>query len=541
MHSRSIQLRDILLVMRLSSIALTVTLVAATACSKTEEAKPVSTGSAESKGSAVAPPPVAPPIAKKPIDTTPLPALKADTGKATGKAQWAASFGGLGIDTPKDVAISAAGEVYVVGYFDGELTAGTTKLKATDPEPSKDPKKKTVVTSDAYLVKLGNDGKILWARSWGGKRDDVALGVAVHGETVIVVGNFLDEISLPINNTESDRHPAGGSDDMFVAAFSSKGEPQWLWTAGGIDSDGANAVAPAPDGGWFVGGSFNRVGTFGKTDLTSRGGTDAMLIKLAPSGDLEWVKQFGGAYNDTILHLAVDARGSVYVQGHFKDKADWGGGPLTAGGGSDNDVVLAKYDANGDHVWSKRFGNAFNDVAGGLTVDPAGNVTMVGSFDKSVSFAEGDDHTSNGEADIFIARYDATGKLDWAHTYGGDREDVGWGIASDATGNTVMTGWFQNTVSFSKTTATPIKSNGNKDVFAIKHDVKGNVIWTKTWGDKDHDQGRGVVMDDQGAATITGLYRFTLAIDSATKSLESVRAPDDRIPKPDTFVLRLER
>ncbi len=533
--------------MRLSSTAWSVTsivsLVAVTACSKraepTQAASNHPTGSATTGSNA---PAVAPPVVKQPIDKTPLPPLAADVGAATGKPQWAASLGGLGIDTPKDVAISATGEVYVVGYFDGELAAGTTKLKATDPEPSKDPKKQAMVTSDAYLVKLGTDGKIAWARSWGGKREDVALGVAVRGDTVVVVGNFLDEVSIgAITNTDSDKHLAAGSDDLFVAAYSSKGDPQWLWTAGGIDSDGANAIVAAPDGGWLIGGSFNRLSTFGKTDLTSKGGTDAMLVKLAASGDLEWVKQFGGAYNDTILHLAVDARGSVYVQGHFKDKSDWGSGtPLVAAGGSDNDVVLAKYDANGDHLWSKRFGNAFNDVAGGLAVDPAGGITMVGSFDKSVSFGEADEHTSKGEADLFVVRFDTDGKLDWARTYGGDREDVGWGIASDAAGNTVTTGWFQNTVDFGKTTGTPVKSNGNKDVFAIKHDVKGNVIWTKTWGDKDHDQGRGVVIDDKGAATIVGLYRFTLALDDRV-AVESVRAPDDRIPKPDTFVVRVER
>ncbi|MBS1124044.1 MAG: putative secreted protein [Deltaproteobacteria bacterium] len=547
--------------MRLSSIALTMSLVVVTACSKNAEPQPNpgtqgsgpgepsgSAGSAAPPGATTATPtattaPTATPVVKKVIDKTPLPALKADTGTATGKALWAASFGGLGIDTPKDLAISATGEVYVVGYFDGELIAGATTLKATDPEPSKDPKKKTVVTSDGFLVKLGNDGKIAWAKRFGAKRDDVALGVAVHGDTVVVVGNFLDDLTIgPINNNETDTHSSGGSDDVFVAAWNSKGDPQWLWTAGGIDSDGANAIAAAPDGGWYVGGSFSRLATFGKTELKSRGGTDAMLIKLAADGDLEWVKQFGGAYNDTILHLAADARGNVYVQGHFRDKSEWGSGtPLVAGGGSDNDVVLAKYDANGDHLWSKRCGNAFNDVAGGLTVDPAGNVTMVGSFDKSVSFADGDDHTSNGEADIFIARYDSAGKLDWAHTYGGDREDVGWGIASDAAGNTIMTGWFQNTVDFGKTTTTPIKSHGNKDVFAIKHDVKGNVVWIKTWGDKDHDQGRGVAIDDKGIATIAGLYRFTLTPDDRVKPVESIRAPDDRIPKPDTFVLRIDR
>jgi hypothetical protein len=172
-------------------------------------------------------------------------------------------------------------------------------------------------------------------------------------------------------------------------------------------------------------------------------------------------------------------------------------------------------------------------------VDPAGFVTMVGSFDKSVSFGEGDDHVSNGEADIFIARFDTEGKLQWARTYGADREDVGWGIAADAAGNTVMTGWFQGTLELGRTTMPTAKSAGNKDVFAIKHDAGGNIVWAQTWGDKDHDQGRAVAIDPKGGVIVAGLYRFALG--AVTPALESKRDPEDRIPKPDAFVLRLER
>jgi len=527
--------------MRLSSIAVAV--ASLTALSACDQKNP----SANQQGTAglksgldetttqddVKPAPIV--VANKPVDTRPLPTLEKDAGGATGKPKSAVGFGGLGIDTPKDMAIGPDGSVYVVGYFDGELDAGPGgKLKALLPDPA--PKKKLVTTSDAFLVKVGPDNKIAWARSWGGKRDDVALGVAVHGDRIVVVGNFLD--SLEIGKLKA---TAANSDDAYVVAFDSKGTAQWLYTAGGVDSDGANAIVAAPDGGWYVGGSFMKVASFEPTrqEYKAKGGTDAFLLKLSRSGDFEWVKSFGGNYNDTILHLALDPRGSIYLQGHFKDRSDWGGGPLVAGGGSDNDVVLAKYDSNGEHQWSKRFGNAFNDVAGGLAVDPAGNVTMVGSFDKSMTFGEGDDHISKGEADIFIARFDTTGKLAWAKTYGGDREDVGWGIAADAAGNTVMTGWFQSSVDWGRTTLPQSKSAGNKDVFAVKHDADGNVVWVQTWGDKDHDQGRGVVIDPKGDIVVAGLYRFSLA--AVTPALESMRSEDDRIPKPDTFVMRLGR
>jgi hypothetical protein len=464
---------------------------------------------------------------KRAIDKSPLPGLARDRAGATGKPLWATGFGGLGIDAPRAIAIAPGGDSYVVGYFDGETDLGPAgKHRAADND--KDPKHPS---TDAFVVRLDPGGKIVWGKTFGAGRDDAANGVAVRGDRVVVVGQFLDRLELG-----ELKHAAAGSDDMFVAAFDTRGEPQWLWTAGGIDSDGANAVAATPDGGWVVGGSFSQTVELQGTKLVSRGGTDAMLIKLGATGDLEWVKQFGGLYNDTISYLAVDLHGNIYIQGVFRDTADWGGKPLTAHGGSDNDVVLAKYDANGDHLWSQGFGNAFNDVAGGLTVDPAGAVTMVGSFDRSVSFGPDDDHASAGEADAFIARFTGDGKLVWARSYGADREDIAFGVASDAAGNTVTTGWFQGSVDFG---SGAIASKGNKDVFALKLDPAGRLVWVRTWGDHDHDQGRAVAIDDKGCAIVVGIYRFTLALTSPP--LESVRADGDRIPKPDAFIIKLDR
>jgi hypothetical protein len=472
--------------------------------------------------------PVAVPQVRKAVDHTPLPPLAVDRGGATGAPAWVTGFGGLGIDAPRGVALGPGGECYVVGYFDGETDLGP----AGKHRAARDPAQSAKPSSDAFVVELDRGGKIGWARTFGAGRDDVANGVAVRGDQVVVVGQFLDQLEIG-----ELKHPSAGSDDLFVAAFDRAGEPQWLWTAGGIDSDGANAVVAAPDGGWLIGGSFSRTAEFQTRSLTSRGGTDAMLIKLAGNGDVEWVRQFGGRYNDTINHLAVDARGNIYVQGVFRDTADWGGKPLVAHGGSDNDIVLAKYDVNGDHVWSQGFGNAFNDVAGGLTVDPAGNITMVGSFDKTISFGPGDtDHRSNGESDAFVARYTTDGTLVWARTYGAEREDIAYGVAADAAGNTVTVGWFQGSVEFADR---PLVSKGNKDVFAIKLDPSGGLVWARRWGDRDHDQARAVAVDPSGAAIVVGIFRFTL--DLMSPAIESQRTEGDRVPKPDAFVVKLDR
>jgi len=234
----------------------------------------------------------------------------------------------------------------------------------------------------------------------------------------------------------------------------------------------------------------------------------------------------------------------VIVQGVFKDTADWGGTPLKAGGGSDNDVVLAKYDTNGDHVWSKNFGNAFNDVAGGLAVDPSGAITIAGSYENKgpISFGEGDTHNSLGEADIYVARFAGDGKLLWAKSFGGDRVDVANDVAVDSAGNAVVTGWFEGTADLGRGAVSTTAGN-NKDVFVIKLDAKGKALWVQTFGDKDHDQGRAVAIDEAGNVVVSGLYRFKLSL--VQPAIEQVRDTKDPIlakaPKPDVFVVKLAR
>jgi hypothetical protein len=507
--------------MRLPSLVAIACAVLPAACGKPEQKK-VQTKTETTV--AVAP--------KKEVPAKALPPLAADPGGATGNPVWQTGFGGLAIDSPRGIAVGPDGSVYICGYIEGETDFGGAVGKKT-----------SAGKSDAFVAKLGRDGKMIWAQTFGAAREDAANAIAVKGDKVVVAGTFLDQITIGSFTKKS-----AGSDDLFIAAFDHDGNAEWLWTAGGIDSDGVNTIAASPDGGWVIGGSFTDtldITAGAKTaSMKSKGRTDALLIKLAAGGDTEWVKQFGGRYDDSILHVAVDANSNIFVQGVFKDVANWGGQDLKAGGGSDNDVVLAKYDTNGDHVWSQRFGNAFNEVAGGVAVDPAGNVTMAGSFENkgSISFGDKDDHVSLGEADVFVARFGNDGKLQWARTFGGERIDVGYDVAVDAAGNAVVTGWFEGSVDFGKG-GTVSSKNLNKDVFVVKLNAKGETVWLQTFGDKDHDQGRALAIDDKGSIYLTGLYRFKLSLldPPVEQKLDANDPVLSKAPKPDVFVVKLER
>lgn len=491
-------------------------LVVAAACSPKKREAPAEPPEPRAAPAAAVKAPVAPPPA-----SAPLPALAADPGGATGAPRWAVGFGGPGTDAPRGLDLDERGAV-LVGLFSQTAAFGALGERTAAGK------------SDALVLGLDERGAPTWVTTLGGAQEDVANAVAVRGDRVVAVGHFAGKLAAQgADGTAPLVSQGAGSDDLFAVCLDRGGAAQWLWTAGGLDSDGANAVAALPDG-WIVGGSFSGTAQFGTAELVSKGGTDAVLAKLSAEGEVLWVKQFGGRYNDAVWRIASDSAGNFYVQGIFADVADWGGGPLKAGGGSDNDVALAKYDAAGNHLWSKRFGSAFNEVAGGLTVDPSGYVTMTGSFDRTVDFGAGEVAVV-GESDVYVARFSPAGELAWARTFGASREDIGFGIDADAYGNVIVAGWFQQTVDFG---AGPRQSRGSRDAFVVKLDSKGQHVWSTTFGDTDHDQARAVAVDASGRAWVGGIFRFLLRSGS---EIRSVHAPGDRAPPPDIFVTSFER
>jgi hypothetical protein len=524
--------RAIVGVMRRIAIALV--LVSAASCSKKsdknkEQPKPVPETGSGSAGSAA------------PVPLPPMPGLAKDPGDASGEPAWVVGIGGQATDTVRGVAVDPDGSTYVAGYFEGEATFGALGTKTPTPPKDHDPKgpvpKK--LDPDAFVMKIDSTGKPAWVQTWGGGRADVALAVAAGKDGLAVAGNFLDELKIAGMAAKSTN-----SDDFYVLGVDRKGQPSWLLTGGGTDSDGLNAIAATPDGGWIAGGSFADVAEIHDSThvekIKSVGQTDAFLMKLSSTGDVEWVKSFGGPAEDTIFRIAVDAQGGIFVLGTFVYESTWGGEKFKAAGNSDTDIVLAKYDANGAHQWSKRFGDTMNDVAGGLAVDPAGNVTFTGSYDQRIRIGEVE-YEAHGESDVIVAKFTNGGDPIWAKSWGADREDVGYGVVADASGNLVVTGWFINKVDFGMGPAKMLEApNLNKDVFVVKLAPDGNTIWQRSFGDKDHDQARAIAIDGEGNPVVAGIFRFALSL-APLPAIESVRKPDEKAPHGDVFVARFKR
>ena len=165
-----------------------------------------------------------------------------------------------------------------------------------------------------------------------------------------------------------------------------------------------------------------------------------------------------------------------------------------------------------DLVWAERAGGTSADFGFGIAVDGAGNSYVTGEFQGSATFGPGETNettlTSAGDRDIFVAKYDASGDLVWAKRAGGTSNDQGRGIAVDGSGNSFVTGSFQDPATFGpgETNETTLTSAGGSDIFVAKYDASGDLVWAKRAGGTSFESGRGIAVDGSGTSYVTGFF-----------------------------------
>jgi hypothetical protein len=220
-----------------------------------------------------------------------------------------------------------------------------------------------------------------------------------------------------------------------------------------------------------------------------------------------WAREGSGSGSEEAKHMCMDASGNIFVTGLFTSpSASFGTTVLTnSGTGSTGDFFLAKYAASGTLLWVKSAsGNAY-DQGMSVCTDPAGNSYVTGSFESSsISFGGITLTNTSSLSDIFVVKYDPSGTVVWAKGYGGTQQDWGNSIAADASGNTFITGTFFSLGVLFDSYGV-INSGGN-DAFITMLDVNGTAVWTDQIGGSLADEGLCVASDASGNAYLLGTF-----------------------------------
>ena len=304
---------------------------------------------------------------------------------------------------------------------------------------------------------------------------------------------------------------AAGLSANFTVAATGTPPLSYQWRFNGADIPGAtNAVLTLNNLALTDAGAYS-------VGVSNSGGTTPSVLAIltvknnsGPSSAPTFsnVAKAGGGGNDFGAALALGANGVRVIAGVFEGTAAFGTNVLTSHGGQD--IFVAKLDGLGNYLWAKSAGGAGNDQGRGIAVDALGNCYVAGYFTNTATFG-GTTLVSRGGYDAFLMKLDSSGNLVWVKQLGGSGDDMGAGVGLDASGNSYVTGSFSGTASFGDYVLT---SAGLTDLFLVKLDGAGNVIWAHGGGGPGADAGTTLAVDSVGFSYVVGRFSGTASFGS---------------------------
>jgi hypothetical protein len=256
-----------------------------------------------------------------------------------------------------------------------------------------------------------------------------------------------------------------GITDVYLVKTNALGGEVWHGTWGDTMEDGGSSVRQTVDSGYIVAGY---TGSYGA------GGHDVYLVKTDAQGGTVWTRTYGGTSGDAGNAVALTNDGGYIITGYT-----WSYGAGNA------DVYLVKTDAAGDTVWTRAYGGTSGDEGYSVQQTYDGGYIVAGTTN---SFGA-------GIADVYLIKTNASGDTVWTRTYGGTSNDEGYSVLQTSDSGYVIAGY---TSSFGA---------GNQDVYLIKTNAAGGVVWAKTYGGSLRDWGNSVVQVAGGGYMITGVTR----------------------------------
>lgn len=253
-----------------------------------------------------------------------------------------------------------------------------------------------------------------------------------------------------------------GSRDLWLLKSDPDGGEEWHLFHGGLQLDSGRDVRQTTDGGFIITGVTMSIGS---------GLKDLWLLKVSENGAVEWSRTFGGPHQDSGAAVRQTADGGYIITGYTES---FGAGL--------SDLWLLKTDAAGDTAWTRIYGGAGADVGSAVVETDGGGFIVAGSTE---SFG-------SGNSDAWLIAVDASGDTEWSQVYGGRGWDFGMALENTADGGFLVAGGSDS------------YGGGGQDVWLIRTDPEGTVLFSRTYGGGGADAGSSVAVDGLGGYVVTG-------------------------------------
>ncbi|MBA7519506.1 hypothetical protein ES705_11585 [subsurface metagenome] len=250
---------------------------------------------------------------------------------SSGDLKWYKTWGGVNYDYATCIAIDSAGYLYVGGNKNSDVPGGP----------------------DCILIKFTKSGSKVWERSWGGSDWDYCSGIAIdNSDNIYIAGGTQGFGAL--------------GTDMFVVKYDSSGNRIWSRLWGGNSRDQCRKIDVDAIGGVYLAGF---------TESYGEGRNDLCLVKFDSSGNYVWNKTWGGSSWEDCWAIKSDSYNNIYI-----------GGQTYSFGAGGYDMILVKYDYQGNYLWNRTWGGGGNDEIEDIALDSAESVYLIGT--RLVKFSE---------------------------------------------------------------------------------------------------------------------------------------------------------
>lgn len=309
----------------------------------------------------------------------------------------------------------------------------------------------------------------------------------------------------------------------FSATVSGSGPVTYQWVKDGLVIAGANQSAFTVDAvGFSDAGSYvlrasNPLGAVTSDAATlavrsspvilapptnrvvTAGGETTFLVAAAGTPPLTYQWRYSGTNLPGATSPSLTLTGiQLNRAGQYSVVVGNGHGTTTAS------ALLQVLPLNATSPWSAAHGGSGDDSAKAVAVDAAGNSVVVGEFTGTSALGT-NSLPSAGASDIFVARFNSAGVLQWARRFGGLGYDGALAVALDTSGNVFVAGFFERVVDFDATSLTNSSPSSYTDIFVAKLNASGQTIWASPLGmDGFSDTGRGIAVDTAGNVLVAG-------------------------------------
>ena len=303
------------------------------------------------------------------------------------------------------------------------------------------------------------------------------------------------------------------------------GQLLWAKSFGGDGFDLPSDIHIDQNGHILMTGLFEGNTSFESTVISSAGNYDGFLAKFDSEGTLIWIKPFGGADYDTGVSLVSDNSTNIFITGNFSGTATFDAVSKTSQNGQD--IFLAKFNDSGNIQWIVAAGGNDTDRSKKVLLTSENKLLLLGEFASDISLGS-TSFTSLGSYDVFKVTYDPI-LLEWvnASQYGSTGE-VGLAQAVlDSSDNLYVAGSFKNTLSIN-----PLSKNseGDYDTFVSKILANGTVAFLKSFGSSSLDKSSSLVVKENGELFLSGYFTQTGNFEGVQKFNKGIY---------DVFILKL--